>query len=512
MPELITNFGKNISFTAQRLTPKTQDEVLEILGRNCMQHIRVLGSLHSWSDVLRSDGVALDLSRLNRIAVDNVPGDELVTVGAGCTLEALLDELKRFGNLTLPTLGSIKAQTIAGAVATATHGSGTESLSHYIRKIRIATYKPQTQEPYILTLEASDKEELRAARCSLGYMGVVLSVTLECRPDYDVLETLKLVKSIGDVRNEENEYPLQQFALVPYSWKYYVFRRKGKKEVRYGGILRWLCTRIYRLYKLLLVDVGLHAFVKVLARFSKGCFTRFFYRWIVPKVMLRGFTFTDTSEHILTVRHDLYRHMEMEVLVPEKHITDALEVVQWVTDVFAGRKTVDSLPPKIKNELKGKKLLAELQRHQGEYTYHYVIVCRRLEPDDALISMASKKDGVYNDRAYYTLSFFNYYQGDRRYGRFCSFMGRCLNQLYAARLHWGKVFPLDCAEGVRKTYTGDRLERFRKICNDYDPNGVFRNAYAHEVLGFFPPSPYFGTGTGTCWDARYPGDRTLLSR
>ena len=333
MPELITNFGKNISFTAQRLTPKTEDEVLEILERNWMRHIRVLGSLHSWSDVLRSDEVALVLSQLNRIAVDNVPGDEKVTVGAGCTLEALLDELKRCGNLTLPTLGSIKAQTVAGAVATATHGSGTESLSHHIRKIRIATYRPkpgesEIREPYILTLGKSDIEELRAARCSLGYMGVVLSVTLECRPDYDVLEKLELVKSFEVVKKNEEEYSLQQFALVPYSWKYYVFQRKEEEEVRYGGIKRWLCTRIYRLYKLLVVDWFLHLIVKVMARCSRGCFTKFWYRWIIPTFILRGVTVTDTSEHILTVRHDLYTHMEMEVLVPENDITDALEVVR----------------------------------------------------------------------------------------------------------------------------------------------------------------------------------------
>jgi hypothetical protein len=44
--------------------------------------------------------------------------------------------------MTLPARGTIKLQTIAGAISTGTHGSGRSGLSHYIDAVRVAAYDP----------------------------------------------------------------------------------------------------------------------------------------------------------------------------------------------------------------------------------------------------------------------------------------------------------------------------------------------------------------------------------
>jgi len=66
-------------------------------------------------------------------------GSRFVRVGAGCTLQ-LLDKLHATTDQTLPTLGAVKKQTIAGAISTGTHGSGRQSLSHFVANVRIAAY------------------------------------------------------------------------------------------------------------------------------------------------------------------------------------------------------------------------------------------------------------------------------------------------------------------------------------------------------------------------------------
>jgi hypothetical protein len=68
----------------------------------------------------------------------------------------------------------------------------------------------------------------------------------------------------------------------------------------------------------------------------------------------------------------------------------------------------------------------------------------------------------------------------RRYYELCSFLARTLNRLVAARLHWGKHFPLLHAD-IAPLYP--ELETFRALCRHNDPGGVFRNDYTRRVLG-----------------------------
>src|SRR6185369_9179052 len=156
-------------------------------------------------------------------------------------------------DVTMPTLGLITEQTIAGAIATATHGSGRHSLSHYIAEVRAAAYDPVSGEARINTW--NEGSALLAARCAVGCMGVVLSVRFRCVPKYEVEETIVACASIDEALTGEAEYPLQQFYLVPYHWRYFAQRRRACVEYRER---RSLGARLYRAWWFLAIDVGLH--------------------------------------------------------------------------------------------------------------------------------------------------------------------------------------------------------------------------------------------------------------
>ncbi len=479
----ITNFGRTVRFAATQLTPRTEAHVLEILGRHAGRKIRVLGSGHSWSDVARSEDIVLDMRQIAGIRVADDVVSPSVVVGAGCTLGDLLRTLRRHG-LTLPTLGAITSQTVAGAVATATHGSGASSLSHYVREMRIATYHPDTGEPHVLTLSADstdpdERAELRAARCSLGYLGVVLSVRFSCVRRYALEETLALVSSLDEVLASADDYPLQQFVILPYAWRYYVFRRRHIPDGRARGAREWLKRVAYRGYKFGVVDAGIHGIIKLLAARTWDGASRWLLERALPVVALKGRTFTDDSERILTIRHDLYRHVEMEMFVPARHLRDALDVVREITQTLAaGGVRLRPLSPALHARLRDRvpAAAAELE-WSGRYVNHYFIVCRRVHPDEALIAMSSGGEGDY-----YSVSVFSYRPGDPRFARYCRVLALCLSSLYDARPHWGKHFPLTHAT-VTPLYPG-RLQEFRRTCARYDRAGVFRNAYAQRVLGF----------------------------
>ncbi len=471
----VRNFGRNVDFQAEGLTPRDELEVLDLLRAHAGRTIRAVGAAHSWSDLVRSDGLVIDLRRLDRIAVHRGgPGVATVTAGAGCRIGAILKALGAHG-LTLPTVGAITKQTIAGAVSTGTHGSGASSLSHYVRAVRLATYDPQTREPTVIDLDVTGPEPspLRAARCGLGCLGVIVSVTLVCVPAYEVEEVLDLPRSVLEVLALSAMFPLQQFVMIPYAWRPYAFHRRRADPRRRRSLASWLTTRAYRAHKLLTVDVLMHLLVKGLARFGSARLIRGFYRKALPATALRGLAVTDTSERTLTLRHDLFRHVEMEVFVPAAALVEAIHLVQVLTDAFAGvRRLSTSVEASLAARAPG--ALAELQRHAGRYTHHYVIPCRRVHPDDTLISMTA--DG----REAWALGFFSYVGLTPAFSAYCRAVGLALTALHGARLHWGKYFPLTHAEAVADAYPG--LARFRAHCAGYDPAGTFRGAEVEATL------------------------------
>src|SRR3954454_3067469 len=103
----------------QVLHPSSEAEIAEIVKRGDGP-IRVAGTGHSFTDIVLTDGVLLHLDRM--AALSRVEGD-VAHVEAGMTLHALGPALARHG-LGLENQGDIDAQTVAGALATGTHGTG----------------------------------------------------------------------------------------------------------------------------------------------------------------------------------------------------------------------------------------------------------------------------------------------------------------------------------------------------------------------------------------------------
>lgn len=471
----LANFGGNQRWRTLCYRPANEAEVLEILRRHAHQRIRAFGSLHSWSELAVCDEVTLDLSAFQDVALAEHDGVTNARVGAGCRLQTLLDRLRTLGGRTLPTLGVIKRQTVAGAVSTATHGSGMQSLSHFILGARLAGYDPETGEPRVFEYRGGDA--LRAARCGLGCMGILLSLELATVGKYQVEERIVRRASLDEVLRAYHNFPLTQFALVPYAWKYLCFERRAREGVRLslrerGKALFW------RLYNSLWIDVAFHFFVKTAVALGPRA-VRLFLR-CTPSLSLEGQRIDD-AERVLTMGHHYFRHEEMEFFVPQLRLGEALEVLRCATEIFAG--TTEGVGGRLQETLHAHGLYAELLRHRGSYTHHYPYSIRRLLPEDALVSMGSSLA-----EPAFSVSVFTYSEPYEReaYYAFCAWLARCMNALFDARLHWGKHFPLGPDE-VAHAYPG--LEAFRQACRAVDPQGVFRGGYAGRLLGFDAVQP-----------------------
>jgi len=476
----IHNFGRNQSFRpAAYYEPGSEQEVLEILNQHQGQHIRAIGSLHSWSEAPCGDGVVISLKRLNTVQVHRIEPEDSATVGAGAQIKTILHALKKHGK-TLPSLGLITEQTIAGAISTGTHGSGKHSLSHYVQAVRIARYDTESGKAIIEEIDSGD--DLRAARCSLGCLGVILTVRISIRDLYSVEEHWREYDSLDNVLCTEHEYPLQQFLLVPWKWTFLVQHRK---ETPYGrSWLAWL----YRMYWFLLIDLTLHLVLLFAARIVKSfAFIRLLYKRIIPPLVIRRWKVIDESSAMLVMEHELFRHIETELFVPRRHLPQALKYVREVLCVSGGLAT--GVSPDFLEQLAQNGRAAQLDSLQGKYCHHYPICVRRVLCDDTLISMTSSEtsDPPLAETAsdWYAISLISYASPAERqtFLQTTQFLNETMVALFRARPHWGKLCRVPATE-LSPLYL--RMDTFALQCKLRDPQGVFRNRWLASVLAALP--------------------------
>ncbi|HWX75144.1 MAG TPA: FAD-binding protein, partial [Solirubrobacteraceae bacterium] len=142
--------------------------------------VRVLGSGHSFSDIARGEGVVVSLERM-RAVLDVDRSSCLVRVQGGITVGELGRALDAHG-LALENVGDIDVQTIAGAISTATHGTGAHlrNLSAQVHELTLVLADGST----LSCSQQADAEVWRAARVGLGSLGAIAEVTLRCVPAF----------------------------------------------------------------------------------------------------------------------------------------------------------------------------------------------------------------------------------------------------------------------------------------------------------------------------------------
>lgn len=164
------------------IQPSSIDEIEQVVNaaRQCRRRITTIGSGHSPSDLTCTSSWAVNLDKFNRV-LDVDKAKAIVTVQSGIRLHDLGDRLGKHG-LSLPNLGSIDDQSIAGAIATGTHGS---SLAHGLLSDTITSLKIMLANGEVkVCSREQDVELFRAALVSLGALGIVIEITLQAVPAF----------------------------------------------------------------------------------------------------------------------------------------------------------------------------------------------------------------------------------------------------------------------------------------------------------------------------------------
>ncbi|WP_448809114.1 D-arabinono-1,4-lactone oxidase [Agromyces bauzanensis] len=177
------NWAGNLVYRAARVVhPATIDELQQVLAED--GPVRFLGTRHTFNDLADTDGTLIATDRLPaHVDVDSAPG--VVRLSGGLRYGDLAPRLHERG-LALANLASLPHISVAGAVATGTHGSGDRigSLASAVRAIGFLTSDGEHR-----LLQRGDAD-FAGAVVHLGALGLVTALELDVEPTYNVAQTV----------------------------------------------------------------------------------------------------------------------------------------------------------------------------------------------------------------------------------------------------------------------------------------------------------------------------------
>ncbi len=183
-----TNWAGNLTYSAAAVEhPATPDVLADLVRRS--PRVKALGSRHSFGDVADTDGTHVVLDRYDdgRPPVEVDPATGVASVAAGLRYGDVTRHVQAAGR-ALENLASLPHISVAGSVATATHGSGDEvgSLASAVVGLELVTGDGEVR-----TLRRGD-EDFPGAVVALGALGVVTRVELATVPTFDVRQDVSV--------------------------------------------------------------------------------------------------------------------------------------------------------------------------------------------------------------------------------------------------------------------------------------------------------------------------------
>src|SRR5438128_4678750 len=194
-----TNWAGNYKYSTDKLLlPKSVEEVQHAV--KSATRLKALGARHSFNGIADSAVEQISLRHLDQMTIDKEA--RTVTVGAGVTYGQLAPYLDAQG-FAVHNLASLPHVSVAGACATATHGSGNKNgnLATAVSALEIVT----ADGDVVRLSRAKDGDKFRGAIVALGGLGVVTEVTADVQPAFTARQVVYENLSLGQLERHLDE-------------------------------------------------------------------------------------------------------------------------------------------------------------------------------------------------------------------------------------------------------------------------------------------------------------------
>lgn len=414
------NWAGNIRFSPNEIAqPRNTQEVVDLVKTG--RKIRCIGTGHSWSELAPTDDILMATDSLNRIlSIDKVANT--ATIQAGAKLENLNIELWEQG-YSLSNLGSIARQSLAGAISTATHGSG---INFQVLASQVTSFKLVNAAGEIVVIDkVADSELFNSAIISLGSLGIITEMTIKIDPKFHLHERSGLMDfeevcdNILDWVNEHNHIKMWWF---PHTDKMMVYRYNRTYEPIDDTWFRQ----------------------KLMDEWVSVYFYRFMLWWGNRKPTRRK---TINNRYLVSLLPDVNRiEKSYKVFnVPEPPLHRETE---WAFDI--------KLTPTLLREYR------KMVEDKG-HLINFIQEIRFVKGDDFSLSPCYGRDSVYVGA---------YNADDRGWDELLSDFEEIIGIKYNGRPHWGKEFNVG-TDYLKSVYP--KWEEFEDVRKEMDPEGQFMN-------------------------------------
>jgi FAD-linked oxidoreductase len=196
-------------------SPESEDEIVHFFKTNTLTKIRIVGSGHSFSPIVPTDSVLINLNKLQ--GVIHIDRKEMTIEVWGGTKLYELNKVLDNEELAMINMGDVDRQSLAGALCTGTHGTGSEL---GILATAIESFSLITPSGEVLQFEKNVSNDFSLAVINLGMLGIVTKIKLKVTPKYRIKISKKKI-SLGNCLDHLNEMNQKnrhyEFFWFPYS-------------------------------------------------------------------------------------------------------------------------------------------------------------------------------------------------------------------------------------------------------------------------------------------------------
>ncbi|KAK5742193.1 D-arabinono-1,4-lactone oxidase [Elasticomyces elasticus] len=439
------------------IQPQTLQEIQKVvnLARKCRRRIVVVGCGHSPSILTCTSSWMVNLDNYKRVLkVDRQK--KTLSVEAGMRLRQLEAEASKVG-LTMPNLGSIDDQSVAGAIATATHGSSLKHglMSESVKSLRVVLANGQA----VRCSNEQNQEMFKAALVSLGALGIVVEVEYEmidaCNIEWtQSLDTLSHVLDTWDTTLWSTKeftrvwwMPYMKRAIVWSAEKTALPERPSESNF-YGGA------------------IGFHTYHNLLALSNYVPFILPWVEWFVFG-MQYGFRTGVTTSAIEPMHAGLLMNCLYSQFVNE-----------WALPLSKGPEALTRLSAWINGEGDQGRIPFS---NRGLYVHCPIEVrvsdTSRHEPRPYLDNTSPDEATLYLNATLYRPYLRDPPCKDRYYEAF-----EWLMREMGAKPHYAKNWQFTDSSYIEQAF-GDNLKTWTKIRNEADPEGMFLGEWHRQALG-----------------------------
>ncbi|AQA16636.1 D-arabinono-1,4-lactone oxidase [Streptomyces malaysiensis] len=425
------NWAGNVTARPARIVaPSSTGELAEVVRRAAEEGLKVkaVGTGHSFTTTAATDGLLIRPDRMAGVReLDREAGT--VTVAAGTPLRQLNETLAAHG-LSLVNMGDIMEQTVAGATATGTHGTGRDSASI---AAQIKGLELVTADGSVLRCSAEENPEIfAAARIGIGALGVVSEITFGVEPEFLLTareEPMPFDRVMADFKQLVAENEHFEFYWFPHTGNCNTKRnnRSTGPAAPVGRVSGWVDDELLSngIFQVACsVGRAVPATIPGIAKISSRA--------------LSARTYTDIPYKVFTSPRRV-RFLEMEYAVPREAAVTAL-----------------------------RELKATVER--SGLRVSFPVEVRTAPADDIALSTASGRETAYIA--------VHLYRGTPHRAYFTA--AEQIMIAHGGRPHWGKLHSRDAAylSGVYP-----RFGEFTAVRDRLDPDRLFTNDYLRRVLG-----------------------------